>query len=56
MNPMVIIQIILIVLPDRADGKSTKTCSDPSALNEAITALQRTIEKKERRDEREEGR
>lgn len=56
MNSMVMIQIILIVLPDRADGKSTKTCLDPSALDEAITALQTTIETKERRDERREGR
>lgn len=56
MTSVMMIKIILISLPGRADGKSTKTCIDPSALDEAITAHQRTIETKQRRDDERRGR
>lgn len=41
------IKIVLIAWQDRADGKSTKACFEPSA----ITVLRSTIETKEKRDE-----
>lgn len=56
MTSAIMIKITLIPLPDRTDGKSTKTCLDPSALGEAITALWSTIETKQRRDEGSRGR
>ena len=46
MLSVMMIKIVLIALPDRADGKSTKACSEPSA----ITVLRSTIETKERGD------
>lgn len=52
MTSVMMIKIMLSPLPDRAGGKSSKTCLDPPA----ITALQRTIKTKQRRSEGRSGR